>query len=207
METIQIVLDELMTIPGVTGCWILPNSERNMVLKLEAESNLRACLPGIAVENTGIEEVMQRKHVVAISHSPALRHPPGSVVVLCNGTSIVGEEVGDHSQLARLEEDRNVILLGSSLVLYRDRLIEAKGKPLRFIYRALRFPELEKLAGIDAVASVTVGNNVHRWLTERANWNPNDPNLGTVLIGFNESVRADPFDTHSRRSLRVETGP
>jgi hypothetical protein len=78
-------------------------------------------------------------------------------------------------------------LLGKSLVLYRDELTQARGKPLKLAYRALPFPELEEVPGVKDVVSVTITVPVHSRFSQKAGWNPDDPNLGTVLIGFNES--------------------
>ena len=187
MDTMQVVFEKLREIPGVAGCWVLPDEGRKLLLQLENESNRRTNIPGIIIENEGIKDVLRRHHIVAISHSPALRHPPGPVVVLCDEKRIIGEEVPDTTQLKKISADRNVILLGTSLVLYRDRLNEARGKQLKLAYRALRFPELEKLDGIESVVSVTVGMEAHKWLVQRTGWRLDDSNLGTVLIGFNES--------------------
>ena len=191
MDTVERVRMKLMSIPGVVACWVLPHEERELVRRLEAQSNLRQELPGMVVANEGIKDILNCKHVIAISHSPALRHPPGPVLVISNEEIIVGEEVWELSKLEKLSTDPNAILVGKGLVVYRDALIRTKGKPLKLAYRALRFPELEGLAGVQDVISVTVGILVHFHLGQRAGWNINDPNLGTVLIGFNESIRGE----------------
>jgi hypothetical protein len=139
------------------------------------------------IVNEGMKDVLEREHIVVISHSPALRHPPGPVVVICHEESIVGEEIWEPSRLEKLRADPTTILLGKSLVLHRDALIRARGKPLKLAYRALRFPELEDLVGVQDVISITVAFATHLHLALKAGWDTNDPDLGTVLVGFNES--------------------
>ena len=141
--------------------------------------------------NEGIAEVLARDHVIVITHSRELRHPPGPIVVLRDDTDIVGEEIWQPDQLTKLSHDPNAILLGKSLVLYRDTMSRARGKALTLSYRALPFPELDTLEGVTDVVSVTVGPLTHIRLSQSAGWDFNDSNLGTVLIGFNERDRGD----------------
>ena len=140
---------------------------------------------GMLIVNEGITEVLARDHVIVITHSRELRHPPGPIVVIHDETSIVGEEIWQSDRLTKLSHDPNAILLGKSMVLYRDTLSRARGKALRLSYRALPFPELDDLEGVTDVVSVTVGPLTHILLSQSAGWDFNDPDLGTVLIGFN----------------------
>ena len=191
MENMETVLERLRSIPGVVACWVLPQTVRNPLMRLEIESNLRLGLPGIPIVNEGIKAVLHCQHVVAICHSPELRHPPGPVVVICGPDEIVAEEIFEPERLRQLSADPNMILFGKSLVFYRDALKQAAGKPLRLCYMGLPFPELEEVEGIRDVISVTVGYTAHFEVAKNAGWNPNDPNLGTVLIGFNQTSNKD----------------
>jgi len=190
LDTVESAVKRLLGTPGVVACWILPDEDRESLRGLETESNVRLGLPGLDIVNEGVREVLSRQHVVVISHSPALRHPPGPIIVIADGERIVGEEVWEPGQLERLSKDPNAIFLGKSLVLYRDALTQARGKPLKLTYRALPFPELDEIPGIKDVASITITVPVHLRFSEKAGWNPDDPRLGTVLIGFNESKQA-----------------
>jgi len=182
----ECALKRLLRIPGVIDCRAVPHEERVALIQLEDDSNLRLGLPGLEIANEGIKEVLKRQHVVAILHSPALRHPPEPIIVVYDGDRVVGEEVRDTAVLRKLSADSDVILLGN-LAFNRKQLETAKGKPLKLVYKALRFPELEQLEGIRDVASVTIGIPAHLRLAKRFGWNPDDPQLGTVLIGFNET--------------------
>lgn len=194
MDTVESVIKRLLSTSGVVACWALPDEDRESLRQLETESNLRLGLPGLDIVNEGIREILGRQHVVVISHSSRLRHPPGPIIVITDGERIVGEEIWEPGRLEELSKDRTAILLGKSLVLYRDELTQARGKPLKLAYRALPFPELEEVPGVKDVVSVTITVPVHSRFSQKAGWNPDDPNLGTVLIGFNESKQTKTSD-------------
>lgn len=191
MEIVESAVKRLMRTPGVVACRLLPDEDRESLHRLENEANLRLGLPGMEIVNEGIRDVLSRQHVVVISHSPMLRHPPGPIVLILDGDRVVGEEVWEPGHAERLSEDRSSLLLGKSLVFHRDALTQARGKPLKLVYRALRFPELDEVSGIRDVTSITITIPVHLKFSRMAGWNPDDPKLGTVLIGFNESGKAD----------------
>ena len=191
MDAVEAVVKCLLKTPGVVSCWAVPDEDRESLRQLENEANSRLGLPGMDIVNEGIKDALARKHVVMISHSPALRHPPGPIILICDGDSVVGEEVWESGQYETLSKDPNSLFLGKSLVLYRDALARARGKPLRLVYKALPFPEIEEIPGVKDVVSITITIPVHFRLSQKAGWNPNDPNLGTVLIGFNETEQAN----------------
>jgi hypothetical protein len=187
METVEAVVERLLKTPGVVACWVVPDAERDSLRQLENEANLRLGLRGMDIVNEGIRDALARQYVVVISHSPALRHPPGPIIVILDGDRVVGEEIWQPGEYETLSKDPNTLFLGKSLVLYRDALAEARGKPLKLAYRALPFPELDEVPGVRDVVSITITIPVHSRFSQKAGWNPNDPNLGTVLIGFNMS--------------------
>lgn len=187
MDAVDCVVGRLKNTPGVVACWVLPDEDRNSLRQLEAEANLRLGLPGMEIVNEGVKDVLERQHVVVISHSPALRHPPGPIIVIYDEERVVGEEVWQPGQYEKLAKDQDALFLGKSLVLYRDALVRARGKPLKLAYKALPFPELDGTPGVKDVVSITITIPVHFRFSQKAGWNPDDPNLGTVLIGFNES--------------------
>jgi len=190
MDAVEAVVKRLLATPGVVACWVVPDEDRDSLRELESNANSRLRLPGMDIVNEGIREALSRQHIVMISHSPALRHPPGPIIVILNGGQIVGEEVWQPGQYERLSKDPTSLFLGRSLVLYREALAQARGKPLKLTYRALPFPEVEEVPGAKDVVSITITIPVHFRFSQKAGWNPNDPNLGTVMIGFNESKQA-----------------
>ena len=171
--------------PGVVDCKLLNSEERDLAMQVERSATVQDQLLGMRITNEGITEVLSRIHVVLIAHSRSLRHPPGPIVVIRDNGNIVGEEVWKSEQLERLRADSNAILLGKSMVLYRDALARVRGRSLTLAYRALPFPELDELDSISSVVSVTIGSFTHIRLTQKMGWDFNNPDLGTVLVGFN----------------------
>ena len=194
MDAVEAVVKRLLATPGVVACWVVPDEDRDSLRELEISANSRLGLPGMDIVNEGIREALSRQHIMMISHSPALRHPPGPILVICNGEQIVGEEIWQPGQYERLSKDSNALFLGKSFVLYREALSQARGKSLKLAYKALPFPEIEEVPSVKDVVSITITIPVHSRFSEKAGWNPNDPNLGTVLIGFNESTQANSSD-------------
>jgi hypothetical protein len=186
LDAVQAAIERLKATPGIISCWILPDEDREPLHRLESDANRRLALPGIEIVNKGIRDVLQRQHVVVISHSPELRHPPGPIIVILDREHIVGEEIWEPTHIQKVSKDKNSLLLGKNLVFNREGLMVARGKKLRLVYKGLPFPELDKIPGIRDVISVTITVPVHLEFSRKAGWNPDDPNLGTVLIGFNE---------------------
>lgn len=185
MDVVQTAIERLNATPGVVSCWVLPDEDREPLLHLESEANRRLALPGIEIVNEGIREVLRRRHVVVISHSPELRHPPAPIIVIVDDEHVVGEEIWEPTQIEKLSKNKDSLLLGKNLVFNRDALMKARGKKLRLVYKGLPFPELEVLSDIRDVISVTITVPAHLKFSKKAGWSQDDPNLGTVLIGFN----------------------
>lgn len=200
MDAVQSAIKRLMETPGVAACRVLSDEDRESLRHLETNANLRLGVLGIKIVNEGIHDVLHRQHVVMISHSPALRHPPGPVILILNGENVVGEEVWEQGHAKRLSDDKSSLLLGKSLVFHREALMQARGKPLRLVYKGLPFPELDEVQGIQDVVSITITIPAHLKFSKKAGWNPDDPNLGTVLIGFNESERTNALSGKLRRA-------
>ena len=186
MDAVQSVIERLKVTPGIVSCWVLPDEDRVPLLRLESNSNHYLALPGIEIVNEGVRDVLQRRHVLMVSHSPDLRHPPGPIIVILDGENVVAEEVWDDTRIETLSKDKNSLLLGKNLVFNREALLKARGKNLKLVYKGLPFPELEGVPGIRDVVSVTITVPVHLEFSKKAGWKPDDPTLGTVLVGFNE---------------------
>ena len=187
-STLEAAMIRLKQTPGVVKCRILTDEERDLAKQLEYSGTVQDELLGMRITNEGIADVLARTHVVLIAHTKSLRHPPGPIVVIRDNGNIVGEEVWQSDELNRLTVDPNAILLGKSMVLYRDALAGARGKRLTLTYRALPFPELDEVDLINGVVSVTIGSYTHIRLSQRVGWDFNNPDLGTVLVGFNSRV-------------------
>jgi hypothetical protein len=186
---VRSVISKLQNVTGVIACRLLQKEQLRELIEIETASNRGVGFPGLEIINEGIAEVSQREYVVAIAHSSQLRHPPGPIVVICRGDRIVGEEVWEQQPPRPAADELDAVVLGRSLRLYRTYLDHSKESPLKVVYRALRFPELETIDAVRDIASVTVNAQTHLSLSKALSWNAKDPAIGTVLIGFNKSNR------------------
>jgi len=185
---LEAALLKLRQTTGIAKCKILTDKERELARRLETSGSVQDQLLGMRMTNEGITDVLSRTHVVLIAHTKDLRHPPGPIVVIRDNGNIIGEEVWETDQLSKFSADPNAILLGKSLVLFRDVLANARGKILTLTYRALPFPELDEVDLISSVVSVTIGPLTHIRLSQTVGWDSNNPDLGTVLVGLNRRV-------------------
>jgi hypothetical protein len=187
MDVLAKVLDKIHGINGVVSSWVLPDTERGSLETLEMKSNHSMTLPGLEAVNTGLTEVLKRKHVIVVAHSRALRDPPDPTMLICSEESVLGQLVQDSEQIEQLMTDPNAICLGKGFFLYIDAIQRAKGRPLKLVYPGVRFPELEDVEGIRDIVSVTIGAQGHNHLLQIAGWNTTDSDLATLLVGFNDA--------------------
>ena len=184
MDALDSVIRTLRSVDGVLDVWNLGAGDRAEIPRLEEQANRTTPLPGLMIVNDGAKIALQRDHVVCISHSPSLRHPPKPILVLLADNEVVGEEVWQEDELSKLRNNPNAILLGSGFVLFRDKLTKKKG-PLTFTYGPQGFPEIEGIQGVSDVVSATVSLATDLYIKNKAGWNLADPTIGTVLVGFN----------------------
>jgi hypothetical protein len=168
--------------------WPLDGADKKTILRLEEKASESAGLMGLAIVNVGAKVALERKFVVCINHSPTLRHPPKSILVLATDKDIIGREVWKQDEITRFQADPNMIFLGNGFVLFRDKLNNAREKPLRFEYGSQAFPEIETIQNVCDVVSATVSPATDLYIKGRAKWDATDPDRGTVLVGFDSSI-------------------
>jgi hypothetical protein len=184
LSLLDAVVSKLRSIDGIIEVRTLTANEKDMILRLEEEAFANVSV-GLKVVNKGAEEVLKREFVVAINHSSSLRHPSKPLLVIALDDKIVGEEVWNEEQLKLHKQDPNAILMGSGFVIFRDKLIAARGKNLAVILGAQAFRELETVKGVCEVLSATISSNTDTYIKRNAGWDTTIPDRGTVLIGFN----------------------
>jgi len=168
--------------------WPLDAADKKTILQLEEKASESAGLMGLAIVNEGAKLALERNFVVCINHSRTLRHPPRPILVLTTDKDIVGREVWKREEITRFQADPNTIFLGKGFVLFRDKLNAARERPLRFEYGPQGFPEIEAIQNVCDVVSATISPATDLYIKSRAKWDTSDPDIGTVLIGFNASV-------------------
>ena len=187
MNPLDAVVRKLRSVEGIMDVWQLDDADKKTILQLEEKASESAGLIGLAIVNVAARLALDRKFVVCINHSPTLRHPPGPILVLSTGNDIVGREVWKPDEITTFQADPNKIFLGKGFVLFRDKLNAARERPLRFEYGPQGFPEIETIQNVRGVVSATVSPATDLYVKGRAKWNTTDPDIGTVLIGFNTS--------------------
>ena len=183
------VVHRLLSIRGIIDVWRLQDSDRKTILELEKNATQNAGLViGVEIMNEGAQRAMQRKYVVCVNHSQALRHPPAPILILKAGENILGEEVWEKDRIDRFHADPNALFLGRGFVLFKNKMNQTKEKRLRFEYGTQEFPEIDTIHGVCDVVSGTVSPAVDIHIKRIAKWNESDSDRGTVLIGFNSSL-------------------
>jgi hypothetical protein len=186
MNPLTMVIRKLHSVEGVIDVWHVEESEKKIILELEKNANSNAGLAiGLEISNLGAKLALQRAFVVCINHSASLRHPPKPILTLAAGEDVLGEEVWEKDEIAKLRSDPNAIFLGNGFVLFRDKVNSLRERRARFEYRPQRFPEVEEVDSVCDVISATISPEADVYVKERAKWPRGNPETGTVLIGFN----------------------
>lgn len=182
---IDAAISKLNSISGIVNVRLVGNPEKSMLLRIEEEACAATGFAGLEFVNEGVKLVLEREVVIAINHSSSLRHPSKPLLVITQDDCAVGHEVWEQCQVKRFETDRNAVLLGSSLVLFRDKLRAARGKKLKVVLGPQDFPELETVHGVCDVRSATISRTTDIYIKKMAGWDTTRPDSGTVLVGFN----------------------
>ncbi|MEE9585710.1 MAG: hypothetical protein V3W09_02295 [Nitrososphaerales archaeon] len=178
----------LSDIPGFVALYRIGSDDAREILRLESEAEKRAVLGSISAENLGVRESLKRGLVFAVAYRPRFfasfkGRLHGSSVVMTSGGDVVGEEVTDPGRLRKLKGKGGIILIGSSFVLYKDRVRKAGGEA-KIVLPGRAFPPLEDLAGARDIISGSPSSPVDQYLKLKMNVDSNDPDIGTVIVGF-----------------------
>ena len=186
VDLLDVVLRTLRSVEGIIDVWHVEDPDKKTILELEKNANENAGLAiGVQIVNTGATSVLQRRFVVCVNHSPALRHPLRPILILVADEDIVGEEVWEEDTIARFQVDSNALFLGKGFVIFKDKVSSIGDRRLRFEYGPQDFPEIEKIQSVCDVVSATISPAVDIYVKRRAKWGTTDPDTGTILIGFN----------------------
>jgi hypothetical protein len=183
------VVRKLRSIEGVVDLCRVEDSEKQKILELEKAANQTAGgAVGIEIVNKGAACALEREYVVCVNHSPALRHPSKPILILAAGEDVVGEEIWEKDRIERLRTDSNALFLGKSFVIFKDKVNRTGERRLRFEYGPQDFPEIRMIQGVCDVVSGTISPAADIYVKRMAKWDTANPDMGTVLIGFNSSA-------------------
>lgn len=178
------VVEMLRGMKGVVNAFVLDDGCRSQIR--EIEKDIKAAL-GIPVINKGVEECLDRQHVVCIIKKASFRPPPEPTVMLLTDTGVVlGEEILPPFKKQFLECNKEEIMwLSDEFVMYPNR---RGGRKEFFVMPPVSFPEVEEM-GMKDVVSCSASAPSDMML--RAKYGlEDDPKLASVLIGFNSDQEA-----------------
>ena len=185
-QDIDIILQK---IPGFEKQIKLDTNDKQKILTLEQEAEKKVVLGAIQAENQGVTNALNRQITYAIAYRPILFSTfkdklDKSSVIMIAGKEIVGEEISDPKKITELKTRKDVMLLGSSFVLYKDKIRKAKGEP-KIVLPERIFPPLQQLANTKDNTSGSPSPPVDMFLKSKMNIDPDDPDIGTVIVGLN----------------------
>lgn len=175
-------IDEALTIiKGMRGTRVVfPLNKKDIAEILEAERGVKSQM-GTKVFNVGLEETMQRDHVICIIKDVTFRPPPEpTVFMLDDDGMILGTEVlpGEHR---RYKEMENVMFLCQDFVVFTDKKQKSRE---HWMMPPVSFPELTTIKGVSDVVSCSPSPPSD--IVIKTNYNlEDDPKLASILVGFN----------------------
>jgi hypothetical protein len=135
--------------------------------------------------NEGVRTVLGRQMVCAVLNNNDFRHATEPCLAWVAGGVVIGEEVTDRERLESLKKSEGVKVIGNNFVVFFDRIKQTAGQQPTFVFRALPFPEIEGIPGVNDVLSASPLGSADLYLKEKFGWESGKPELGTILIGFN----------------------
>jgi hypothetical protein len=122
--------------------------------------------------------------VVAVVKTRDFCRPASATVVLVSDGVIVGEEIVDSAKNKELEKNSTAILIDKQFVMYQDRVKNHPASDAVFQFPANPFPLLEDIEEIRDVVSASPSAPSDVYIKKKGGWQVADPQLGTILIGF-----------------------
>ena len=185
----QEIYATLRKIPGFEGHIKLDSNAKQKILTLEQEAGKKVVLGAIQAENQGVTNALNRQITYAIAYRPILFSTfkdklDKSSVLMMSGKEILGEEISDSKKITKLKTRKDVMLLGSSFVLYKDKIRKAKEES-KIVLPERTFPPLQQLANTKDNTSGSPSPPVDMFLKSKMNINTDDPDVGTVIVGLN----------------------
>ncbi|MFA5312464.1 MAG: hypothetical protein WC375_03975 [Methanomassiliicoccales archaeon] len=181
MSSLDSAVDIIKGMKGTLKVFPLDVETREGVLKVER------CIKsqmGMQVKNEGVEQCMQRRHVLCILKNTSFRPPPEPTVqLMADDGMIIGTEVIPGEKGKYSKDDPSLMWLCEDFVVFMDVKPEVKEY---FYMPPVSFPELTAIPGVTEVVSCSpspLGDLVvkNRYGIE------DDPKNATIFVGFNAS--------------------
>jgi hypothetical protein len=184
IDIIKLAKQLIMRLSGVLDVWELSEEDRKKILSYERATEEKSVSGSIPIFNSGVREVLQRKHVLALKHDEKFRHPREPTVLLMRNGRIVGKEIRTDEQNEPTQNGRDVILIGRNLALDVRSLKESGPGEILMVFPPVSFPELEGVPGVRDPVSATPCLRSDLYLRRTRSASMNREDSATVLIGF-----------------------
>jgi hypothetical protein len=133
------------------------------------------------VKNTGVQECMNRQHILCIIKNERFRPPPEPTVLLIGDDElIIGKEIIP-SDITNYREDKGVLFLSSDFIIFKNRRPKHREY---FLMPPIKFPEIESIEGVKSAISCSPSLPADMILRGSLGIK-DDPSLASLLIGFN----------------------
>lgn len=170
---------------GILAVGWIDENDRGILRRFEEELQERG-LGGLGKYcNEGVLTVLARRMVCVVLNNNDFRHASEPCLSWVMGGVVIGEEVCDPERLESLKKSEKVKVIGKNFAVYYDRIKQNAGQRPVFVFRGLRFPELEGIPGVEDILSASPLGSADLYLKEHFGWETGKPELGTILIGFN----------------------
>ena len=186
LELCQALMEKtLRQTKGILAVGWLEEHDRQTIRQQEEELQKRG-LGGLGNYcNEGVLNVLASQLVCVVLNNHEFRHATEPCLSWVVGDVVIGEEVRDGERLESLKRSAEAKVIGKNFVVFLDRIRKIAGQPPTFVFRALAFPEIEGVPGVKDVLSASPHGRADLYLKEKFGWDTGNPELGTILIGFN----------------------
>jgi hypothetical protein len=181
MSSLDSAVDIIKGMNGTLKVFPLDMETREGILKVER------CIKsqmGMEVKNEGVEQCMQRRHVLCILKNTSFRPPPEPTVqLLADDGKVVGTEVIPGERGKYKKDADNLMWLCEDFVVFMDAKPEKKEY---FFMPPVSFPELTVIPGVSGVVSCSPSPLGDLVVKNRYNI-VDDPKNATIFVGFNSA--------------------
>lgn len=165
----EAILDMIRRLPGVVRAELLSAADRTV---------LRELFTPASAHNRGVEEVLSREVAFCLFKAPEFRPPPEPTLLLMDEAgNVLGREIVPGRAAP---EGRRFAYLGKDFILYGD--VRPEGR-LQFSLPPVRFPELDRVPGIEWAVSASPDTPQDDYLKDRFGVARGNT-LASILVGY-----------------------
>ena len=180
MQPQERAVEIIMGMTGTRKAFVLDREVVDAIRKVEGGIKSQV---GLDVINEGVNQCLQRQHVICIIKDTRFRPPPEpTVLMMADDGVMIGTEVlaGEHH---KYKDNEDLIWLGNDFVVFTDRVPKSKEY---FFMPPVSFPELKQIEGAKNIVSCSpspLGDLIIKDVYKLED----DPKLASIMVGFDMS--------------------